>query len=880
MKTSRPIPCLAALVLAAIFSVPVAAAEPAGSWMLPRKDAANSARADLPGAMREAPREIWSIRNQSGADYAAPLDLAGRPAILTLTGSNLALSAADGALLWSRPRLGVSAVDRIADFDGDGQVEIFVRTDPRTVMLLDALTGDPVWSWQCEPSAFTSGHQFFPSGKGLRYITFPAYSLNGYCFDFAGDRANPRLAWQNSYDYHAGFGPSVVIADFTGDGQPEIAISGKTPVVYQSILELDTGKPLSKVIFKADPAEDPEMGRPYGLVHAADLDADGLADLVLVSCQVEEYVAVSRNTGTAIERVWGKFIEKDWPYDHYEIRPQVTSVTDVTGDGKPELVLGWWDAKMWHTLVLDPLIGFDRPLCDLPGLFFWGCHDLDADGLAEIIVSREPRRRVAGRSTLSAIDGRSFEPRATLDRAAILASSDSEIPCDRFFMANRSNPLFLARADGTQGILVERDATETGPGGICLWGAAPGEQIAAHFVAAAGRPQLRGGSLILGDAAGSVQRFTGNLTPSGSPVQAPGGLAMALVAPGSADPELILDQGNGVIIGGRPDLDRPGELLDGWRLEGSFPALHVDTAGTRRLVIADNASDTPTLLVYSDPLAAKPEPLRVPLPWPVYQWLTPFGADFSVLVNYQTGVHTRGLEVFDAYGRSIWSDPDLGAHPRRPAAADLNDDGRCEVIADDHGKLTVYGANGASIGTDHAWAETPNYSLPIVGPFGAQGDVAILRASGITEVGLAAADAHLIWHFPTDDVWTYYKSLSAAARPLAGGPWTFAALTEDGVFRCIDASTGKDRWQIPLDCAPSGESIVAGDLDGNGEDEFLIGLPDGRLLCIGERGGKGGVVWMLEFDAAVANPVIADIDGDDKSEIIVSTSDGFVRILK
>jgi outer membrane protein assembly factor BamB len=105
------------------------------------------------------------------------------------------------------------------------------------------------------------------------------------------------------------------------------------------------------------------------------------------------------------------------------------------------------------------------------------------------------------------------------------------------------------------------------------------------------------------------------------------------------------------------------------------------------------------------------------------------------------------------------------------------------------------------------------------------------------------------------------------------------SLAEDGIFECLDARTGERRWSLDLATPPSSTSVVTGDLDGDGEDEFLLGLADGRLVCLKEKAGRGSVLWEVKFDAAVANPIIADVNGDGAAEIVLSTSDGCVRIL-
>ena len=106
------------------------------------------------------------------------------------------------------------------------------------------------------------------------------------------------------------------------------------------------------------------------------------------------------------------------------------------------------------------------------------------------------------------------------------------------------------------------------------------------------------------------------------------------------------------------------------------------------------------------------------------------------------------------------------------------------------------------------------------------------------------------------------------------------ALLEGGEFECIDPLTGIPRWSVALGEPANGTSVVAGDLDGDGNDEFLVGLVTGKLIALGEDGGEGRVLWEKELPASIYHPIIADVDGDGFAEIVLSTADGAVRILK
>jgi len=89
------------------------------------------------------------------------------------------------------------------------------------------------------------------------------------------------------------------------------------------------------------------------------------------------------------------------------------------------------------------------------------------------------------------------------------------------------------------------------------------------------------------------------------------------------------------------------------------------------------------------------------------------------------------------------------------------------------------------------------------------------------------------------------------------------------------------RWTLDLGAkATSPINVVSGDLDGDGRDNFLVGLPNGDLVAVDERNGAGVVSWKTSFDAGVREAILADVDGDGLVEIIVETEDGRIRVLK
>src|SRR5262249_61889059 len=102
-----------------------------------------------------------------------------------------------------------------------------------------------------------------------------------------------------------------------------------------------------------------------------------------------------------------------------------------------------------------------------------------------------------------------------------------------------------------------------------------------------------------------------------------------------------------------------------------------------------------------------------------------------------------------------------------------------------------------------------------------------------------------------------------------------------GIFDCIDASSRRTRWTFPTGWrATLPVNVVSADLDGDGRDNFLMGLPNGDLIALDERNGAPVLLWKLTFEAGVREAIVADLDGDGLAEIAVELEDGTIRVLK
>jgi len=538
--------------------------------------------------------------------------------------------------------------------------------------------------------------------------------------------------------------------------------------------------------------------------------------------------------------------------------------------------------------VLEAATG--RPRGELDGCYFWGCADLNGDGRDEIVVSREACRRPGQPTTLQVLAGETLQPIAELLAAGVFPSQyalRSPLPDDTAFLAMRRDPVFVSLPEGGAAMLA-RVFTGDEPSATVAWGGVEleGREIAGPRMI---RADVQEGLLLLTDTGGRIHRYGADLRPTGESLQALGRTPSPLLWRVEGRTELVFDESGGKVTGGTVDYAEVGRLDGEWSVAGAMPALHVDAKGVGRMVTADidederltygtsvlQAAHRPAVSIHEWPIGSA-APVRIPLEFPPYVTLLPYGDEFRLLVNVQTGIHTNSLACYDTGGTLLWRDEASGTYPKPAGAGNLN--GQFVIVADDHGYCKIYDASGLLLSEPPAWP--PAYTLPMLGPWG------IFRGSGINGLQMVDAAGQKRWlaggDNPADTARSsrYFTCLGSVADLSGEGYFTFGILAEDGLFECIDLANGSLRWSVDLGCKPSNSSVVSGDLTGSGVDQFLVGLPDGRLVCLGESDGQSFIVWQKTFAAGIGTVIIADADGDGLAEIILSTADGLIRVLK
>ncbi len=136
---------------------------------------------------------------------------------------------------------------------------------------------------------------------------------------------------------------------------------------------------------------------------------------------------------------------------------------------------------------------------------------------------------------------------------------------------------------------------------------------------------------------------------------------------------------------------------------------------------------------------------------------------------------------------------------------------------------------------------------------------------------------HLEWVFPMDGGFIVRNpviaDLNGDGRPEIAVMASRLFHWENRYIYLLDGS-GKLKWSIRV--SATGGGLSAYDLNGNGIPEIIFGC--GEALCAVEYGK--GVVWSVGVTGNVTgSPAIADLDGDDRPEIILITREGYLNIV-
>ena len=245
-------------------------------------------------------------------------------------------------------------------------------------------------------------HRFDRSSRGMHLVAPLMSAKEVLVFDFRGNRRGvlAHTLWMDD-----AFHPTVAAADMDGDGVDELVVS-KLCGLY--IFDVLTGAMKKSVLWNSNG----ERHRTYGLLQLVDIDGDGAREVVIVAERVARHISVLDNDGAGnLSLLWDRFIEFIYPEDTTELRHTGNSVSDVDGDGKPELVVSVFNGRRdgrWWLEVLDPRTGALK--FEMPDRYLWGVQDVNVDGTSELLVGLERKRNPVPFSTVEIVSLTGLNP--------------------------------------------------------------------------------------------------------------------------------------------------------------------------------------------------------------------------------------------------------------------------------------------------------------------------------------------------------------------------------------------------------------------------------------------------------------------------------------
>jgi hypothetical protein len=191
---------------------------------------------------------------------------------------------------------------------------------------------------------------------------------------------------------------SIVIADLNLDGKPDIVVNNSGSSGLTVLRNVSTAGTLNTSSFiSQSPLSVPTKIGTSGLA-AGDINGDGLPDLVLTNAFESTNATISLFRNTTSGSVIMFAVRTELPANPY---PANVTISDITGDGKPDLIVGSRDLFAANSTANSPTaiytntnssaggaLSFSAPLNYATGGSTGplSVADLDADGKPELVV--------------------------------------------------------------------------------------------------------------------------------------------------------------------------------------------------------------------------------------------------------------------------------------------------------------------------------------------------------------------------------------------------------------------------------------------------------------------------------------------------------------
>ncbi|MFO0566671.1 MAG: MYXO-CTERM sorting domain-containing protein [Polyangiaceae bacterium] len=945
-----------------VFAHETALATGGDGWPALAHDARRTARSAGVGAIGVQPSVAW--KRPSGGSLAesqlttADVDGDGaKDVVMVSAGSVVARKANDGSI-WKSANIGARKVVAVANLDGQGPAEVVaVGASPVGLYVLNAATGATLWFRPTGTVAIDA--LVVPNGaSGARlFVAEQLALLTAYAFPSGVTTPAQNQIWQSTT---SPWSVDMAALDLDGDGKLELlrgqdrgftAHDAATGAVRceQSTLVTGTNAPMYFPAFGGTDVDGD--GRAEVVLYDYSYYYSEDAGVFVVSCNgsgtsltptlrwKDQYVTdTTAGPGNDVERK--------------QVRYLGDAVSNLDGAGGVEIIYSVWDAasSTWTTVVKNAATG--TTLASRAGEVLEGVADLDADGKPDVLLREANGIGSVPKPYFSKLRAYAFNGTAFVDKGWVLPDARAAtVSARRYALVTGGAGGVLARqnVNGTSDAAAEAyifqkasaaSITDSRPGnllavhgsdGVVLYKYAFPEGItgAVHLLdSGVSAPAASAESLVMLTDGGlrvlDDHLLQKNALRPGNFARLPSvasldGTQQRIFAVESSDALVAID---GTLLDTKGVPVTSFRMADAAQPEGrgyvNAPGLVVPKpAGGARLVVRGHstASYEEEALVALEATGTTAWKVDVGKGRNVagfenFELLDDLDADGTRdfflteldATDEQQLVVRKGADGSPMVTRPVGDlFPPSGVYLQGHAAADINGDGKLDVVSALHGSWFVaFDVSKAGTGVPaqgfvqlFRTANGPN-GQAMVGQLDADTEIDLVRAAsqnafGAIERRSLAGAVEAGYTPPTTSVAGVDANTAALIRR-PGAPtfddviWSGMSGNALGAVARINGATMTEAWfeylaagAVHPKATPPAQraalySPIAVDLDGDGDDEVVLGSDDGYLYAL--DGATGALVWSLSLGAPVVHTIAADLDKDDKLELLCALEDG------
>jgi len=307
-----------------------------------------------PGHTSFAAKQDFTSANYINHIYISDMDGDGKPDLVYFSPANFTIlknTSSAGGISFASPIIiadsaGPTGIS-IADFDNDGKPDIIVTNGNnntfsiyRNTTVGGTITFAPVVNFTTNTYYFLGGaYAADLNGDGkMDLVTTNQYQTNQFTnvYKNTSTIGNISFVWVTSFQ--SGYHPeNVIIADFDGDGKPDMA----EPAGYNQFYIYKNTTVNGSISF--NDAVVYSLGTYPTTIGIGDIDGDGLPDLAVPDSFFPGYVSVFKNTSTPGNAAFATKVDISKGPNPYQNSGEAIStglvVTDIDGDGRPDMVI-------------------------------------------------------------------------------------------------------------------------------------------------------------------------------------------------------------------------------------------------------------------------------------------------------------------------------------------------------------------------------------------------------------------------------------------------------------------------------------------------------------------------------------------------------------